>query len=183
MILRIYSFMFYIEGQKPERPYMGSTEEYDAAMKEHELYLAKLKRKEDLRREREQRALDVKERQDRFQAEQKSIEKKIEYETKNKFFLTLATLSAASVTLLVQFVSGSEVLVDYSESGKTALKFALMFFVVTLIFCIVHNFSGSKNIFQMRPKDVKEQVIFGLVAVVSYILGIGTLAITVMRSF
>ena len=128
-----------------------------------------------------ERLADIQERKKRLELEQAFQKERAEHEMTNKYFITLATLSAASITLLVQYIS--DALNQYGNLGKFAIKTSLALFGVSLILCIAHNYVNTNREILNTKKDKTLLVIVSLAAVVSYILGIGILVIAVISSF
>lgn len=118
---------------------------------------------------------------ERIKIEHEFQQKRAEQDISNRYFIALATLSAASITLLVQFISDS--IQEFGVWGKLGLKFALLFFGVTLISCVLHNFINSKEEFVVSKKDKVELTIVSFVAVFCYVLGVGILITTIMSTF
>ncbi|MCA9354613.1 MAG: hypothetical protein KC877_03790 [Candidatus Kaiserbacteria bacterium] len=160
----------YIHGYKelPDGSYV-SPEDYD-----NELLLYKNEVRQ------AEKDAEFKERAERFESEQRNNEQRIEIEMRNKYFLALATLSAASITLLIQHLL--EFATQYTDGAKLAFKYTLAFFATALSFSVVHNFVNTREVFKQNRKEKVESILIGLVAVSTYLLGVGVLIVTVIQS-
>ncbi len=104
--------------------------------------------------------------------------KRIEHEVTNRYFITLATLSAASITLLIQhLVSDSK---TYSQIGLHFIKSSLFLFSVSLMLSVVHNFFKAK--FDLNEREFKVVDFASWGAITAYVLGLCVLVLTVVFS-
>jgi len=118
---------------------------------------------------------------ERIRIEHEFQKRRSEQEISNRYFIALATLSAASITLLIQFIFNSAD--EFGLWQRHALKFSLMFFGATLISCVLHNFLNSKEEFIESKKDALIVTLLSFGSVFTYIAGVGTLILVVMNTF
>lgn len=106
--------------------------------------------------------------------------KKMDYEAKNRYFIALATLSAASITLLIQHLF--EALGLYTRVEINTFKFVLTFFASSLILSMIHNFVNAP--YGFGDNKLKKNVMVGLSisSVLFYVMGVSILVANVIIS-
>lgn len=104
---------------------------------------------------------------------------RVEKELTNRQFIALATLAAATLTLLIQHVFLS--FDSYNNFSQTLIKSSLILFALSLATSISHN--ALNNRIDLGQSKKISLVVFSWVSVLSYLIGILLLVTSVLITY